>query len=66
MYAYPNLENEDTAEVYDDDSGRPFKGFAEVIGKSNLGQASPPALGDETATWTKTMATGFLDSLVGF
>jgi len=37
-----------------------------IVGELNVGQASPRALGDETASWTKTMATGSLDSLVGF
>lgn len=47
--------------------GGPPENFAEVIGrKPNPGQASPRALGDETASWTKTMATGSLDSLLGF
>lgn len=29
-------------------------------------RALPRDVGDETATWTKTMATGFLDSLLDF
>jgi hypothetical protein len=38
-------------------------GCSGVIGRSNPGQARHALLGDETATWTRTIATGFLGSL---
>jgi hypothetical protein len=52
--------------IKEDDSGRPLE---EVHGGNREIQslrALPRDVGDETATWTKTMATGFLDSLLDF
>ena len=55
------------ANIREEGGGSTLEKCADVIGRElNVGQASPRALGDETASWTKTMATGSLDRSLDF